>query len=139
MTTDLDQSGNGYQQIRVYLGPSLGWQMVRVKPQTMVTVAGTYSFQAGDSILLVNVAGLVTIPLPSVARWVKETAYNPATGFERAIYIKDLGGNAATFNITVTPDGADKIDSLAQSFTIVQNRQLLRLYPLNSLDGWFSG
>lgn len=136
---DLDQSGQGYQQIRVYLGPSLGWVMVRVKPQTFINSAGTYSFQPGDSILLINVAGLVTIPLPSVARWVKETSYNPATGFERAIYIKDYGGNAVAFPITVTPDGTDTIDKFAASFTIVQARQLLRLYPLNDLSGWFSG
>jgi len=136
--TDLDQSGNGYQQVMAYNGPSLGWVLTRVKPQVAVTSA-SYTVQPGDSILLVNRAGVVTILLPSVARWVKETAYNPSVGFERAIFIKDYGGNAATFNITVTPNGADTIDALAMSFTIVQNRQLLRLYPLNDLSGWFSG
>ena len=135
---DLSQSGNNAQVSRVYLGPSLGWVEVQVKPQTAVTTA-TYTVAAGDSILLVNRAGTVTISLPSVATWVKESAYQPATGFERALWIKDYGGNAASFNITVTPNGSDTIDGLAQSFTIVQNRQLLRLYPLNSLLGWYSG
>lgn len=135
---DLDQSGQSYQQIRVYLGPSLGWVTVRIKPETQVTTA-TYSVQAGDSILMVNRAGVVTIQLPSVAVWVKENFYNPSTGFERALWIKDLGGNAAAFNITINPFGTEKIDNLQQAFTIVQNRQLLRLYPLNSLEGWYSG
>lgn len=113
--------------------------MVRVKPETLITSAGSYTVQPGDSILLVNVAGLVTTMLPSVARWVKENYYNPSTGFERALYIKDYGGNANAFNITVTPNGTDKIDNFSASFTIVQNRQLLRLYPLNDLTGWWSG
>lgn len=136
---DLDQSGQSYQQVRAYLGPSLGWVMVRVKPETLIASAGTYTVQPGDSILLVNVAGLVTVQLPDVARWVKETAYNPATGFERAIYVKDYGGNAAAFNITIAPFGTNTIDKFASNFTIIQNRQLLRLYALNDLTGWWSG
>lgn len=139
MTVDLDQSGQGYQQVRVYLGPSLGWALVRVKPQTPITSVGTYTVQAGDCLLLVNVAGLVTVQLPSVASWVKETANNPSTGFERLLWIKDFGGNASAFNITIAPNGTDKIDNLAQNFTIVQNRQLLRLGALNDLTGWYSG
>lgn len=135
---DLDQSGQGYQIVRVYRGPSLGWAELRVKPQTLVTTA-SYQVIGGDSLLLVNRAGLVTVLLPSVALWVKEPSYNPNTGFENALWVKDFGGNAAAFNITVTPFGADKIDNLSISFTLVQNRQLLRLYPLNSLDGWISG
>lgn len=136
---DLDQSGQGYQQVRVYLGPSLGWVIVRVKPQRSVTAVGTTTLDAGDSLVLVNIAGLVTINLPQVSKWVKEVQYMPSTGFERAVWVKDFGGNAAAFNITIHPFAGDKIDNLAQDFTIVQNRQLLRLYPLNDLTGWISG
>lgn len=135
---DLDQSGNLQQWIRVYRGPSLGWSMVQVKPPRNVTAAGTTILTAGDSIVYVNVAGLVTIQLPLVATWLKENANQPANAYEGAIWVKDLGGNAAAFNITVSPFGTDTIDLLAQSFTIVQNRQLLRLYPY-SLTGWMSG
>lgn len=139
MTADLDQSGNSYQRVNVNLGPSLGWVTVFVKPEINVTTTGTTTLSAGDSIVLVNVAAVVTIQLPDVTKWLQENYYRPATGFERAVWIKDLGGNAAAFNITVTPFGAQTIDNLAQSFTIVQNRQLLRLYPRNSLTGWYSG
>jgi hypothetical protein len=136
---DLDQSGNGYQTIRVYLGPSLGWVLTQVKPQQYVLTAGTTTLAPGSSIVLVDVVGLVTINLPDVSKWIQENAYQPATAFERAIWIKDFGGNANAFNITVAPFGAQEIDDLPQPFTIVENRMLLKLYPLNDLTGWFSG
>lgn len=139
MPSDLDQSGNGYQRVNVNLGPSLGWTTVFVKPELNVTAAGSTTLSAGDSIVLVNVAGLVTILLPDVSKWVQENFYRPSTGFERAVWIKDVGGHAAAFNITITPFGAQTIDGLAQNFTIVQNRQILRLYPLNDRSGWYSG
>lgn len=121
------------------MGPSLGWVYQQVRPAKSITAAGTYTIQPGDSLILINVAGLVTVKLPDVAAWMKEPAYNPMSAFERSIWIKDFGGNAAADNITVTPFGTQAIDALAQSFSIVQNRQLLRLYPLNDLTGWVSG
>lgn len=136
---DLDQGGFTYQKVRVWMGPSLGWVDQQVKPNFNIVIAGTFNLPAGTSIVLINVAGLVTVNLPSVAAWLKEPACNPMTAFERALWIKDLGGNAQAFNITVAPFGTDKIDNLGISFTIVQNRQLLRLYPLNDLSGWMSG
>lgn len=137
--TDLDKSGLNFQRTRVYRGPSLGWSDVFVGPSQDVTAAGTTTLGAGASVVLVNVAGLVTIQLPDVASWIQENFSRPNNSFQGAIWIKDLGGHAAAFNITVTPFGSQKIDNLAQSFTILQNRQLLRLYPLNDSSGWFSG
>jgi len=135
---DLDQSGNAWQRARTYLGPTLGWLDVQVKPTRFITTAGTYTVAPGDSVIFVNVAGAVTINLPDVRLWVNEYAYQPATGFERAIWIKDLG-NAAAFPIQIVPFGTQKIDKTLATMTIVQNRQLVRLYPFNELDGWWSG
>ena len=135
---DLDKSGNSYQGLRVYLGPSLGWVQTRVKPETFVTVAGTYSLGSDAGIVLCNVAGSVVLNLPDVSAWVQEFAYQPGTSFERAIWIKDLGGNATSFPITINPFSGQFIDLLS-SFQIINNRQLLRLYPLADLSGWFVG
>jgi hypothetical protein len=107
---DLDQSGNGWQVARVYLGPSLGWVYVQIKPTRTITAAGTSSILPGDSIILVNVAGAVALNLPDVRQWVQEPAYQPATAFERVLYIKDLGGFAAANPITITPFGTQTID-----------------------------
>lgn len=138
-TADTDQGGDYVQWMRVWRGPSLGWSMVQIKPPQSITAAGTTTLTAGSSIVLVNVAGLVTVNLPDVSKWLQESANQPSNAFEGAIWIKDFGGNAAAFNITVHPFTAQKIDNLAQDFVIVQNRQLLRLYPLNDLTGWYSG
>ncbi len=139
MPADLDQGGNLSQIVRVYRGPTLGWEMVYVKPPRNVVAAGAVTLSPGDSMVFVNVAGLVTINLPLVSAWLRENYDSPHNAFEGAIWIKDLGGHAAAFNITVTPFGADTIDGQAISYTIVQNHQLLRLYPLTDLTGWFSG
>src|SRR4029077_13161606 len=98
---DLDQSGFGFPRVRAYLGPSLGWKDELVGPSTEINSGGAYTVQAGDSLLLVNAAATVQINLPDVVRWFKQTADQPATAFERSITIKDIGGNAANFNITV--------------------------------------
>jgi hypothetical protein len=136
---DLDQSGHSWQKVRAFLGPTLGWVDMHVMPTRNITVAGSYPVLPGDAVILVQAAGSVTILLPDVRVWVQETAYQPATAFGRELWIKDLGGNALSFPITVTPFGTQTIDMLAQSFSIIQNRMLLRLYPLNDLTGWFSG
>lgn len=136
---DLDQGGTAYQKVRVWMGPSLGWVDQQVRPATKIINAGTTTLLPGVSLVLVNVAGLVTVNLPDVRAWMNEPAYNPMTSFERCIWIKDWGGNAAAFNITIQPFSTQQIDLLAQAFKIIQNRQLIRLYPLNDLTGWISG
>jgi hypothetical protein len=85
----------------------------------------------------VNVAGLVTVQLPDVTLWIREPGSQPTTGLERAIFIKDIGGNAGAFPITVLPFGSQAIDLLPQ-LVIVQNRQIVRLYPFTEITGWIS-
>lgn len=134
---DLDQSGNVFQKARVYLGPSLGWVETQIKPAQLVTTAGATQLTAGASVVLVNVAAAVSIVLPDVAAWLKEQAYQPATAFDRGIWIKDLGGNAASFNITVVPATGQTIDTLA-SYALIANHAIGRFYPLTDLSGWYS-
>jgi len=136
---DLDQSGNGWQRARTYLGPSLGWVDTQVKPERRITAPGQYAVLPGDGVIFTDVNGSVTLILPDVVKWVQEAAYQPATAFERAIWVKDLGGKAAFFPIQIVPFGTQTIDGLAMPFQIVQNRQLLRLYPLINMTGWYTG
>src|SRR5215510_5435888 len=126
---DLDKSGGYAQKIRSYYGPTLGWLDEYVLPNATITGAGTFSVDPGVSMLFVNVAGSVTLNLADVNLFLQLTSVQPANGVERCVWIKDLGGNATAFPITVNPFGSQKIDLLSQ-ITIGQNRQILRLYPL---------
>lgn len=134
---DLDKSGNPSHVAQAYLGPTLGLTNIPLIPARLVTTAGTTSIDPGDSVILVDIAAAVTINLPDVTAWVKQSLGRPATGFERALWIKDLGGNASTFNITVHPFGGQLIDKSGSDVTINVNFQLLRLYPLFDLSGWY--
>jgi hypothetical protein len=133
---DLDQSGRGFQRVRTWLGPSLGWTDELVQPSTYITTGGTYNVQPGDNLLLVNVAAPVTIQLPDVRVWVQQNAYQPATAFERALTIKDFGGGAASFNITIAPFGTQAIDNIQASVVISTTRAAIKLIPLIDLSGW---
>jgi hypothetical protein len=139
--TDLDKSGDAFQGVRAYFGPTLGWAMVRVKPSREISVGGTFDIGSGDSLIFVTAPApaVVTLRLPRVALWLKEQRPHMAPGLEGCFYIKDLGGNAAASPIRIECAPGEAIDRLPVVFQIVQNRQLLRLYPLNDLTGWFSG
>jgi len=151
--TDLDQSGHGYQRVRTYLGPSLGWVDKFAKPVTLVQ-GPSYVIQPGDGIIMVQ-TGLwpsQQIYLPDVNIWVAQPGYQPATALEGALWIKDIGGAASSANIQVYPaigtgQRIDNVDpAVTPFFTIGQNRQLLRLWPIvephyppGLYTGWFSG
>ena len=139
MPSDLDQSGSSFHKVRTWLGPSLGWVDTQVRPTRSITIAGNYQILPGDGVVLVNVAGLVTLLLPDVRLWVQEPAYQPATAFERTLRIKDLGGNAATFPITVQSTSGQFIDLSLSSIQLTTNRQTIALNPLNDLTGWWVG
>ena len=140
MPSDLDQGGQTYQWTKVWMGPSLGWVYQQVHPILQIVAAGTYTLGPNTSVVTVNVAGLVTLNLPDVVGWLKEPVYSPMVAFERSIWIKDIGGNAGAFNITVNPFGSQTIDALVSTpFTLIQNRAILRLYPLADQSGWFQG
>lgn len=134
--TDLDKSGFGFQRVRTYLGPSLGWVDELVQPTVDITTGGVHVVQPGESLLLVEVAAAVTIQLPDVIRWMQQTAYMPATGFDRSITVKDIGGNAANFNIIVAPFGQQAIDNIQQSTVISVARASVRFVPLLDMSGW---
>jgi hypothetical protein len=138
--TDLDKSGNYFQTINVYLGPSLGWVPRRPGKAQLITTTGTHSVNAGVNIIYVNVAAVVTVNLPDLNDWLAQAANDAPNSYEQYVWIKDLGYNATAFNITVHPFGSQLIDARpATDFTIGQNGQLLRLYPLNDKSGWIAG
>ena len=135
---DLDKGGYGFQRVRTYLGPSLGWTEELVHPSTNITTSGVYNVAPGDSILLVDVAAPVTIQLPDVRLWVQQSGSQPATAFERAITVKDFGGNATNFNIVIAPFGNQTLDDIQQSILISVSRSTVKLIPLIDLTGWIA-
>ena len=139
LPSDLDKGGAYSQKLRAYFGPTLGWQDEYILPQVTILAGGTINLPAGVALLLIDVAALVTINLPSAIEVLQQTSYQPANGIERSIWIKDFGAHAAAFNITINPFGAEKFDKTLTQLIIGQNRQLVRLYPLGDGTGWFVG
>jgi hypothetical protein len=136
---NLDQSGNTAQFVRTYLGPSIGWVILPVAPETDVTSTAPYTVQPFDARIVLK-AACKLIQLPSVSAWVQANNLTNVSGFERSLSIKDMAGLASSgAPIVVTPSGTDTIDGLA-SYKIISPYQVLRLYPITAtLGGWFVG
>lgn len=87
--------------------------------------SGTHLVAAGEQLLHVTYTdtGTVAITLPSAVPW--ENRY---------IRVKDAGGGASNSNITVTPNGTEKIDG-ASNYVIESDYGAVELYS----DGhnWF--
>lgn len=104
---------------------NLGQTLVGARNQRLVTaspivIAGT------DQILNVNIAaGAPTCALPAAA-----------TRNGIPLSFKDVGGNFALHNLTITPNGAETIDGAA-SLILATNRQYITLVPAN--DGTSTG
>jgi hypothetical protein len=89
-------------------------------------------------VALVSAANPVNVFLPDVRAWMREPFYQVYSPFERAIWVKDIGGLASMFTITIIPFGTQTIDGLP-TLSIVMNRAIARLYPRTDLTGWYSG
>jgi hypothetical protein len=135
MPVDLDQGGFPQRQ-NIYLGPTLGWVPLRVKPERYIVGGGNYTLGPDDGVVLVNTPAAVTLALPDVSQWMNEPFGQPLTAFERAVWVKDIGGYAGSFHITVNAFPGQKIDT-ANSAVIKTFFGVLRLYPLADLSGWF--
>lgn len=132
---DLDQGGTVRQLQRLYLGPSVGWQLGGANNILPITAAGITTVLLGTTLILVNVAGLVTVQLPLAKASGAGPQALPGTFLGIPITIVDAGGNAANFNITILPAGSELIDGLA-SIKIVGAYGAFVLTP-NTVSGGY--
>lgn len=112
--TDLDQGGTSRQWVRAYMGPSVGWIWVPNQNILLITAAGTYTIDRSTSMAQVNVAGAVTVTLPTLATPSGGAQAQPDLFANAPIVIEDIGGNAASFPITINRNNiSDAILGLA--------------------------
>jgi hypothetical protein len=137
--TDLDQGGTARQWVRTYLGPSVGWVYLPGRNPFVITVAGTYVLTPDTSLVEVNVAGLVTLTLPTAIDPGPPAGALPGLYAKTPITIVDLGGNALAFPITINPASvAENIMGLSTPpvLQITSNYGAYTLEPSNAQKGW---
>jgi hypothetical protein len=134
--------GCNAQWVSTWPGPSLGWSLLPVQPELIVTVPGALIVPAFASRVLLRAAA-TPITLPSVKAWVQAQGANGlvanTAAFDRSIWVKDLGGVASVGSpIVINAAGGDTIDGLG-SYQITTPFELIRLYVLTTADGWYRG
>lgn len=135
---DLDQGGTNRNWINTYLGPSVGWVRAPLQNVLNITVAGTYQLDPSTSLVTVNVAGAVTIVLPSAIDPTVAAGAQPGLFVNNPITIVDIGNNAQAHPITIQPaSGAETIMGLTQ-IQITVNYGGYTLAPNSALATWNS-
>lgn len=135
---DLDQGGTFRGWVRQYLGPTLGWVPTPIDSILPITAAGTYTLDPSTSVVSVNVAGLVTIILPSASPPSVPAVTLPGRFVTNPVVVLDQGGNAGSFPITIQPaSGSENIMGLSQ-IQITVNYGAYTFAPVPSASGWRS-
>lgn len=136
--TDLDQGGTARQWVKTFMGHSVGWQMLPGTFPFDITVAGTYTLGPDTSLVRVNVAGAVTIILPSALDPGVPAGVLPGLYAKQVLSIIDIGGFAGAHPITLQPaSGAENIMG-QPSIKLQTNYGGYTLKPSNSQAGWTS-
>jgi hypothetical protein len=118
--TDLDQGGTFRQFEKVYLGASVGWAYFPTAVVLTVTAAGAVAVARGTSLITVNVAGAVTLNLPSS----KVTAQPLA-----------IPSQSVLAPVTINASGSELISGLASvALSVAYGAVILR--PLLDTGGW---
>ena len=111
---DLDQGGTFRQKQRVYMGPSVGWIEAAFQYVLPVTIGGLTTILLGNTLVLVNFAGVVSLQLPSGKSSAAGAQAIPGSFIGKPITIVDSGGNASGANaITILAPAGETIDGLA--------------------------
>jgi hypothetical protein len=135
---DLDQSGVSRQWSQTYLGPSVGWIWRPLQNVQPITAAGTYTIDPSTNLIEVNVAAAVTIILPSCQLPAAGVQAQPRLFASNPITIVDIGGNAASNNITINPNNpAETVMGLA-SIKIATAYGGFTLQPVSAQKTWTS-
>lgn len=133
---DLDQGGSVRQWVRRFLGPSVGWVLSPDDNVVPITTAGTTTVLVGTTLVTVNVNGDVTVQLPSAKAPTNATpGALPGKSLGLPITVVDIGGHAATHNVTILPFGTETIMGLA-SVTISNDFGAMSLIPNLTAGGW---
>jgi hypothetical protein len=134
--SDLDQGGTSRIWDKQYLGPSVGWIQVPVRNILPITAAGTYAIDPSTSLITVNVAGPVTVILPTTLNPSSGGMGQPGLFVDNPITIVDIGGHANANPITIQPfSGSENILGLA-SIQITSNYGGYTLLPSAAQQGW---
>lgn len=133
--TDLDQGGTHRQTQKVYLGPSVGWQIAPMANVIEVTEASA-TIARGMNLVQVNRNGTVTINLPSSLRSAAGPQAIPFNSLIFPVVVVDAGGFASPTNIiTINAFAGELIDGLA-AIEIVSSYGAYVLKPNIDTGGW---
>jgi hypothetical protein len=136
-------TGSNAQQTLTYLGPSLGWALLPVQAELIVTTSGALVLGPYTSRVLLNAAGITPVTLPLVSSWMQAQGPNGLvkniSGFDRSVWIKDYAYSASALTpIVIAAAGSDLIDGQG-TFQIVEAGAMIYLFPLTNLTGWMVG
>jgi hypothetical protein len=132
---DLDQGGIGRRWVNEALGPSVGWTRGAVRSVFNITTGGTYSFDLSITDVFVNVAGSVTINLPSAKDPIVPAITIPGGYVKPNVRILDIGGHATGNPITINAAAGETINGIAAQ-NISTNFGSLILEPTAEGSGW---
>lgn len=136
--TDLDMGGTSREWARVYRGPSVGYIWVPQRNVLSITAAGTYVLDPSTSLVEVNVAGAVTITLPSAVVPPVGPQAQPGLFAQNPIIIVDIGGNAQANPITIQRNNSNENIMGLASIQITTNYGGYTLTPSSVQKGWIS-
>ena len=133
--TDLDQGGTFRQMDRVWMGPSVGWQVqLKVAIQNIIA-AGTYTIARGTSLIKLFPNGAVTLNMPSSRASLAGPQAIPGQFVITPVTIVDIGGFAGGVLYRVVPFAGETISGLA-NVDLASPRGSLILEPLIDTGGW---
>lgn len=135
---DLDQGGTFREWVPTYMGPSIGWVRRPMTNILIITAAGTYVVDPSVSLIQVNVAGAVTIMLPSAIAPAVGPGPLPGRFVRNPITIVDVGGHAFANNITIMPASVAETLMGLTSIPITVDYGAFTLNPQPSLPGYVS-
>ncbi len=107
-----------------------------ITPNSQLQVEGSFSVKRLASADSVSSSDEVIIAITdtSAARTVTISSADIVAG--RIFIIKDEGGNAGSFNITITTEGPQNIDGSLLDITIMADHGSMRLYASDSDNLW---
>jgi hypothetical protein len=120
------------------MGPSIGWLDIPGQNIQPITAAGTYTIDPSINLIEVNVAGAVTIILPSAVFPAAGAQAQPRLFAANPITIVDVGGNAASNNITIQPNNVSETVMGLTSIKIATNFGGFTLQPVSAQKTWTS-